>query len=194
MPIDDVYQLTIDFQLENQNMSNVLHARQTTIDGAGAGEVVLGQIWEANLKDAYKNLLTTDVLVVQTRTRRILQTETQAFIDPINEFGASSPPTMPTHQAAVLRMYGEPEMRKGIGNQRISGFSSLAVESGRVTAGGAIFLNAYGALLADEWTQDGWSFRFGVFSRIDLICRDILKAGSTSRVKTVYSRQIGVGD
>ena len=78
---------------------------------------------------------------------------------------------------------------------KISGVPIARVDAGRIDV-------TYAALiltLAEEFKHvhtdvaTGYTFEAAVYSQIDGLASDILAVGAASRIRTVYSRSIGVG-
>lgn len=195
MPDGDIYELTVDQTFSLQNISNVHHFVQIGTDGSGNAREALGDVWETEFKAAFLALVVADLTVVQLRIRRILPTQTQQFITPIIEDGDVAFNGLPPQQCAILRQLGTRSGRKGTGHMKISGVPVTSVENGRITAAYATDMNTLGDVYAETHTDagTGFTFRAIVLGTSDNVAREIQKAGSTSRIKTVYSRTIGVG-
>ena len=195
MPDGDVFELSVDLQNAGQNMVNVHHFEQIGTDGTSSWQIALDAVWNLEFRPKFLAVFVTAVAVVQLRMRRIEPTQTQQTIFPIGDNGDILDVGLPTHSAAIVRQYAEPSGRKGIGQVKVTGVPMLQVDEGRVTAAYATDLNAYGAVFDKQFTDaaSGYTFVSSVYSQIDNVARRILKAGATSRIKTVHSRQRGVG-
>jgi hypothetical protein len=79
---------------------------------------------------------------------------------------------------------------------KISGLSFASVDGGRISASLLAIIRIFGQVMEANQTDagSGFVFRQVVWSIIDSVAREIVQARPTGVVKTVHSRQIGVGD
>lgn len=195
MPSGDVYSVSIDQTFQSQNLSNVVHFIQVGSDGTGDARDALATVWEAEFKTTLLACMIGDVEIDQLRIRRIHPTTTQAKIEAINEQGSQSGVGMPVGSCAICRFSTQSSGRKGTGFTKVAGASIDFVQDGRADLAYALLLQAY----ADEFIQDytdagtGYVFHAAVWSKIDLVARPIEIGIALTRIKTIHSRQIGVG-
>lgn len=191
----DIYELTVDQTYGGQDISNVHHFVQIGTDGTGGARQALADIWENEFKVAFLALVVDVLNVVQLRVRKLFPTQTQQYIQAIGETGTYVQTGLPPQQCAILRQHGTRSGSKGTGHMKISGVPITEVESGRVTAAYATQMNTLGTVYANAQTDapSGFVFHSCVLGVSDDVAREIQKAGGTSRIKTVYSRTIGVG-
>lgn len=191
----DILECNIDMTYSGQDVTNVLHFIQVGADGAGDVREALATLWEDHYKTTFLALLVNAVSVVQLRIRKLYPTQTQQHLAPILEGGDSVANGMPPNCCAIMRCASVRDGRKGVGFMKITGVPQDAVNEGRINLAYGALVNAHGAVYEDDQTESGsgFVFRSVVYSVIDNVGRAILKAGATSRVKTVYSRSAGVG-
>ncbi len=196
MAIGDIYELTTRMTIFTQNVVNVHHLLQSRADGSGKAEDAIDVIWNAIFKTAFKDVMTGDVTIVDLSIRRIKPTQTQPTVYAVGESGSIMSGTLPSNCCAIVRQFAQPAGRKGSGHVKIVGVPQDNINEGRVNAAYATLLNTYGTKFAAEVVDaaSGYGFDPAVYSTIDSVARPILKAGAASRVRTVHSRQIGVGD
>lgn len=195
MPLNDVYQISIDTTYNNQNCVNVLHYVQITGDGTGDGRQAVADMWDADNQTLFRGLMTVGALVVQTRTRRLAAIESQTLIQAVGSAGTHSGGGMPSGAAALIRQKGlSTDARKGTGGQKIVAVPYSVVDSGRLTEAYMVLMRAYGAL-GESDQQDPfatWDFRQCILGSDDFP-RIIQHTSAAPRIVTVRSRQIGVG-
>lgn len=198
MPSGDIYEVNLDHTYGGQNLTNVLHFQQDGTDGTGTARDALADIWDDNFKAPHKALLVDSVLLVQLRIRQLFPTQTQQQLVTINETGDVMTNGLPPQQCAILSqkgIRGGPKGRRGAGHMKISGVPVGAVDAGRVNLNYAGDMNTLGLVFADKLTDipTGYTFDSVTLSNVDNVGRVIEVSGSTSRIRTVYSRSIGVG-
>ncbi len=198
MPNNDVFELNVDHTYNGQNLTNVLHFRQSGTDGSGSVLEALELVWFDNFRGPHKDLLVVDVNIVQLRARQLFPVQTQQRLLPINETGTISEIGLPPQQCAILSQKAErggPKGRRGAGHMKISGVPVTEVDTGRVTLAYATLLNTLGAVFMERITNpiSGFVFDSVTLSAIDDVARRIEQSFATSRIRTVYSRSIGVG-
>jgi len=195
MPANDVFEMSVDQTLDSQNLTNVYHFIQTSSDGTGDARSALNALWTLIWKTLYLATVTGAVNMIQTRVRRLHPVQTQTLITANAGAGGIAAESLPPQSCAILRQYATPLARRGTGHVKISGIDVAASESGRIDAAQETLLNAFGAPMASDQTEvaSGYVFRMGVYSSIDEQLRPIQSALALGRIKTVYSRSIGVG-
>lgn len=198
MADNDIYECNVDQTLNGHTIVNVLHFQQDGTDGTGSAREALADIWEANFKAPHKALMVTGVLIVQLRIRKLLPTQTQAFFRAIGENGDTLATGLPPQQCAILGQSGErggPGGRRGAGHMKISGVPDSASANGRVNVAYADLMNTLGLVFAAKLTDvpSGYTFDSVILSAVDGVARQIINSGSSSRIRTCYSRTIGVG-
>lgn len=194
MAKDDIYELTVRSIINQQNVVNVHHFKQSQDDGSGSALDALDEIWNAAFKTEFLELLVDTLQVVDISIRRIKPTQTQPTVFAVGSFGTTAIAGLPTHCCAIVRQQAQPDGRKGTGHVKIPAPPITAVESGRVNAAYATLLNTYAENFeAEQVATSGYRFDPSVYSQVDNVARKILKARGLARVKTCHSRQIGVG-
>lgn len=198
MADQDVYELNVDQTYNGQNLTNVLHFKQDGTDGQGSARVALGDVWKDNFRVPHLNLLVAGITIVQLRIRKLRPTQTQQLLVPIGEIGGVIELGLPPQQCAILSQKGErggPQGRRGAGHMKISGVPITVVDTGRINAAYGIQMNTLGAVFEAKLTDvaSGFTFDSVTLSLKDLVARVITLSGETSRIRTVYSRSIGVG-
>jgi len=195
MPNGDIYELTVRSTYASQNIVNVHHFVQNQADGTGTAEDSLDEIWQAGFKIAFADLFTAEMNVVDLSIRRIKPTQTQPTVYPVSQIGSFMGDGLPPQCCALVRQSAEPAGRKGSGSVKICCVPLTETHEGRISAAYATLMNTYGAKFVPEYVATtGYRFNAAVYSQIDNVARPILKAGAASRIRTVHSRQIGVGD
>lgn len=78
---------------------------------------------------------------------------------------------------------------------KISGVPITAQDTGRINTAYADLMNTLGLVFAAKLSDpaSGYTFDSVILSALDDVPRVIEQSGSTSRIRTVYSRSIGVG-
>lgn len=195
MPANDVFEMSVDQTLENQNLTNLYHFIQTSSDGSGDARAAVNALWTLIWKTLYLATVTAAVDMIQTRVRRIQPTQTQTLITANAGAGAIVGEALPPQSCAILRQYATPLARRGTGHVKISGIDVAASESGRIDVAQETLINAFAAPMTSDQTEvaSGYVFRMGVYSQVDQVLRPIQSALALGRIKTVYSRSIGVG-
>ena len=195
MPSGDVYSMSVDQTLASQALSNVLHFVQVGSDGTGDARAALYSVFDTSFLDALLGCLVSDVDIVQTRIRRIHPTTTQAKITAVGAPGLLVGNPMPVGSCSIIRFSSESSGRKGTGFSKITGARTIDVRDGRVDVVYAVLLQAYADLFPIDYTDagTGYVFRACVWSSIDLVARKIDIGNALTRVRTIHSRQIGVG-
>lgn len=198
MPEGDIYEVNVDQTYNGQNLVNVLHFIQDGTDGSGSAREALGDIWVDNFQLPHLALMVTNVTIVQLRIRKLLPTQTQQFLRTINATGSQIESGLPPQQCAIISQKGQrggPKGRRGAGHMKVSGVPLGATDAGRVNLNYATDMNTLGLVFADKLTDmaTGFTFDSCVLSAVDSVARVIVHSGSTSRIRTVYSRSIGVG-
>ncbi len=195
MAKDDIYELTVRQTVALQNVVNVHHFLQSRVDGSGLAVDALNTLWNSIFKLAFKALLSSELNIVDISIRRIKPTQTQPTVFAVGENGTNMVNAMPTHCCALVRQFAEPAVRKGTGSVKIAGVPQDAVNQGRVSVAYAALMNTYGNKFVGEIIDatSTYAFEPSVFSQIDSVARPIIRAGHSSRVRTVHSRQIGQG-
>lgn len=195
MPDGDIYELTVDCTYGGQDIANVHHFVQVGTDGSGSARESLATVWSDEFKPSFLAVVVDVLNVVQLRIRKLFPTQTQQHVQAIGETGDYVETGLPPQQCAILRQHGTRSGRKGTGHMKISGVPITEVDTGRVTAAYATKLNTLGTAHATSHTDagTGFVFRSCVLGTTDDVAREIQKAGGTSRIKTCYSRTIGVG-
>lgn len=199
MADNDIYELNVDMTYSGQNLVNVYHFQQDGTDGTGTGRAALAAIWVANFKAPHVALLVSAVNTVQLRIRQLFPFQTQQLIFPIGALGDTIDNGLAPQQCAILNQKGErggPKGRRGAGHMKISGVPASASAAGRVNDAYAELMNTLGTVFSSKLTDAGSGYTFDsvILSGVDDVPREILSSGSTSRIRTVYSRSIGVGD
>lgn len=198
MPDGDIFELNVDHTYNGQNLTNVLHFEQDGTDGSGSNLEALELVWFDNFRVPHKALLVDSVNIVQLRARRLFPTQTQQRLLAINESGDVAEIGLPPQQCAILSQKGErggPKGRRGAGHMKISGVPITEVDTGRVSAAYATLMNTLGLVFMAKLTNpiSGFTFDSVTLSTVDDVARVIEQSFSTSRIRTVYSRSIGVG-
>jgi hypothetical protein len=178
-----------------QNVTNVQHFTQVGDDGTGDARNAIAQIWDDDFRVTLKAVLNGTVNIVQTRIRRIQPTQTQQLITAIGELGDGSGPAYPTGSCVIIRLMSISSGRKGTGGVKICGMNNTDIALGRLNVAAANKLQTHANVYADTYTDSGSNYVMVpvVYSRIDNVGREILSAVILTRVKTVHSRQVGVG-
>lgn len=194
MAAGDVYELTIDMGWGGQAISNVHHFVQVGGDGSGDGRIGLAAMWTAVFETPFLGLLVDEVEVLQSRSRRLLPTQTQSILTGIGAPGLVSEFGIPPNQCAILREYGVLDGRKGVGHIKLPGVAVIFVLNGHVNGAYVALAELFGDLLEADQTDpgSGYVFRAAVLGTDD-VARKVQKTKQMGRVKTVYSRTIGVG-
>lgn len=196
MPAGDIYELNVDQQIAGQDITNVYHFKQIGADGTGDAREAVDAMWDTVFKGAYLACVTDQTTLDQYRVRRISPTTTQSQITTAVGTGVETGEGLPTQSCAILRCAALPSGRKGTGHVKISGVLMDFISQGRIDTALEALMVTFGALMESNQTDagSGYVFRQVVWSIIDSVARDILSARPTARIKTVHSRQIGVGD
>lgn len=195
MPDGDIYEATVQMSFFAQQVVNVHHFVQSGADGAGKAEDAVDVAWANVFKTALRNIMTDDVTINALSIRRIKPTQTQPTVYGYADNGLATGESLPTHCCAIVTQLAEPAGRKGTGHVKIAGVPSDEVKGGRISGDYATDLNTYGdGFEAEIITPSAYRFFPAVYSQIDSVARPILKAGGRTRVRTVHSRQFGVGD
>lgn len=195
MAANDIYELNADLTYAGQALNNTFHFRQEGTDGTGDGRTGCMDMFIEDLQTEYLNCMVDEVNLVQLRCRKIKPTETQSLITAVGSTGTIITEGYPPQTAAILREHAEPLLRRGTGHIKLSGVPIAGAINGRLDAAHLALLTLLGAKLKQNQTDStsGFTFRAGVYSLVDSIIRDILVTVSTPRLKTVYSRSVGVG-
>lgn len=198
MPDGDIYECNVDQTYGGQVITNVLHFKQAGTDGTGGARQALAEVWMDNYRTPHRNVLCTQVVIDQLRIRKLLPTQTQQYIHTVNESGLIMEIGLPPQQCAILQQKGErggPDGRRGAGHMKISGVPNNAVKTGRVDTVYAALMITLGLVFAAQHTDvpSGYTFNSCVLSNVDDVGRTIVNSGPQSRIRTVYSRTIGVG-
>lgn len=195
MPAGDIYELNVDATLAGQAITNTFHFLQIGGDGTGDGRIACDNIWPASLETSWLASLCTNYFQTNTRVRRIKPTETQALITNNVGVGAMVEEALPPQACIILREHATPSGRKGTGHIKISGCPLGDVFEGRINASLSATLTTFATNLGSPITDvaTGYVFHASVYSQIDAVARPILNAFPMSRVKTVYSREVGIG-
>jgi hypothetical protein len=199
MPDGDIYECNVDQTFNGQNLTNVLHFAQVGTDGTGTAREALADIWEANYQNPHRDLLVPAVEIVQLRIRKVLPTQTQQFFDVLNKPGTAVGDGLPPQQCAILAQKGTrggPGGRRGAGHMKISGVPISAQDEGRINVAYSDLMNILGIVFKGLHVDipTGYTFESVILSMVDSVGRKIIESQSTSRIRTVYSRSIGVGD
>ncbi len=195
MASGDIYELTVDQTYGGQDIVNVHHFVQIGDDGSGDARDALTKMWDDDFKTPFLAVVVDVLNVVQVKARRLFPTQTQQFFLAVGETGTQVQTGLPPQQCAILAQVGTRFGNRGRGYMKISGVPITEVDSGRITAAYATLLNTLGTEHSTNHTASpsGYVFHGAVLSSVDDVARQIQKAGGTSRIKTVYSRSIGVG-
>jgi len=194
----DVYECNVDQTYNGQNMTNVLHFVQEGTDGTGGARQAIAAIWDDNFAAPHRAVCVAAVTFVQLRIRRLFPTQTQQFISPVGLVGDVLNDGLPPQQCAILSqkgVRGGPTGRRGSGHMKISGVPLTVTDAGRINVNYANDLNTLGLVFVASLTDapSGYTFSSATLSNVDNVARQITVSGSTSRIRTVYSRSIGVG-
>jgi hypothetical protein len=194
----DIFELNIDQTYNGQQMTNVLHFKQDGTDGSGSVLVALGNVWVVNMQSLHLALLVSSLNVDQLRIRKLFPTQTQQFLQAVNLPGDALGDGLPPQQCAILSQQatrGGPGGRRGNGHMKVSGVPITAQDSGRINNAYGADMVALGAQFQAKLTDipTGFTFDSVVLSMVDDVARVIVGSGPTSRIRTVYSRSIGVG-
>ena len=198
MPDGDIFELNVDQVYNGQNLTNVLHFVQAGTDGSGSVLEALELVWFDEFRALHLAILVDTVEIVQLRARQLFPTQTQQRLLPIGEFGAFAETGLPPQQCAILSQKGErggPKGRRGAGHMKVSGVPVTVVDTGRVTAAYGTLMNLLGVAFITQFTNaiSGFTFDSVTLSMVDDVPRKIEQSFGTSRIRTVYSRSIGVG-
>jgi hypothetical protein len=195
MPAGDIYEMAVDQQFANQQISNIHHFIQIGVDGLGDGREGLATVWVSEFEPPYLNLISSQVDVLQTRIRRLFPTQTQQSFDSRNVPGNVVGNPLPTNQCSILREYAIPDGRKGVGHVKIPGVDNVFVNEGRVNGSYVGIAEIFGNVFEVDQTVpiQGWVFRACVLGTDD-VARQIQRTRMTSRIKQIRSRTVGVGD
>lgn len=198
MPSGDIFECNVDHTYAGQNLTNVLHFLQVGDDGTGSALVAISGIWVTNFKNPHVALLVDSVNIVQLRIRKVQPTQTQQLIFPIGQVGDVVQNGLPPQQCAILEQKGQrggAKGRRGAGHMKISGVPVTVVDTGRINENYAGDMNTLGDVFQEQLIDgpSGYKFDSIVLSQLDGFARVILFSGPTSRIRTVYSRSIGVG-
>lgn len=196
MPDGDVFECSVDQTLAGQNITNVYHFIQVGSDGSGDARSALRDMWNFFYKVKFLDCVVTDVALVQARIRRISPTQTQTLTSALTGSGDIGVESLPSQSCAILRCYAIPSGRKGTGHVKLSGIANTLVAAGRISASLLAIIRLYGQVMETDHADagSGFVFRQVVWSIVDSVAREIVQARPTGVVKTVHSRQIGVGD
>lgn len=195
MPAGDVYELTLDQIVADQSISNVHHFVQIGSDGTGDPRAAVAAVWASFYNTPYLNLLSTGVTVFQSRTRRVLPTQTQQFTASIFLSGAVVGVPLPTNQCAIMREYATPSGRKGVGHVKLPGVDNVFVNEGRINGSYRGLIELFGDIFEADRTDSGSGFAFrSCVLGTDGVARQIQLTRATSRIKQVRSRTVGVGE
>ena len=194
----DIYEVNVDQTYAGQNLTNVLHFEQDGTDGTGTARDALEDIWTDNFKVPHLALLVDSLVITQLRIRKLFPTQTQQQILSVAAAGTVVAIGLPPQQCAILgqkAVKGGAKGRRGAGHMKISGVPVAATSNGRVDVAYAGEMNTLGLVFIAKLTDipTGYTFDSVVLSAIDDVPRVIEQSGSTSRIRTVYSRTIGVG-
>jgi len=195
MPSGDIYELCVDQTMDGQSICNTYHFLQVGSDGSGDARQAINDIWIYLLEPSYRAAICDSVDIVQARVRRLHPTQTQTLIYSIGTQGGIVTENHPAQTCAILRQHATPLGRRGTGHVKISGVPIANVKNGRIDQAYQVLLDAFGTLLESDQTDavSGYTMRASVYSNVDQVARAIVNTNALGRVKTVYSRQIGVG-
>ncbi len=198
MPALDVYECNVDQTFAGQNMVNVLYFQQIGIDGTGDARNAITALWVVHFKDPHLELMVDSATIVQLRVRRVAPTQTQQLLFAVGVAGIQSGEAIPPQQCAILSqkgIRGGVKGRRGAGHMKISAVSVASVDTGRVNTAYAAKMNLLGVPFTQQITDGGSGYKFDsvILSPSDSVARRIISSGSTSRIRTVYSRSPGVG-
>jgi len=194
MAKDDIYETTVRQTFAGQNIVNVHHFLQSRVDGSGKAEDALDFLWNNIFKQAHLEICTGDLTIVDISIRRIKPTQTQPTVYPVGAAGLIMSNTLPPQCTVLVRQFAEPAGRKGTGSVKICALPGDEIFEGRVSESYLTLLNTYGSkFLGEVVLPSAYAFYSAVYSQIDKVARPILKGVGSARVRTVHSRQIGVG-
>ena len=195
MPDGDIFELNVDMTFAGQNCVNVHHFEQAGTDGTGDAREALTTIWVDAFLDDFLALMVDVVTVVQLRCRRIKPTQTQQFIETVGLDGTNADTGMPSGSCPLIRFYTETTGRKGVGGMKLVGASINNVDFGRVNLAYANLMQTFADIFGGNHVDPGSGYTFtpSVYSLIDNVAREIVAGVALTRVRTVHSRQVGVG-
>ncbi len=195
MPDGDVYEINVDGTLDSQNICNVHHFVQVGSDGTGDARAALAVLWNDKFKAKFLDCLSDQYDQTTYRVRQLQPVETQSLVTTAVGQGQVASEPIPTQSCAILRQHAIPSGRKGTGHVKLSGISITHYQEGRITEALQTLLEIFGAVMESNQTESGsgFVFRSGVYSIADSVLRTVVKAVAVGAIKTVYSRQIGVG-
>ena len=194
MPAGDIFELSVDMMFDSQAIMNRYHFVQIGSDGSGDARVSCTEVWDAFFKITFQNLVSDEITIVQKRCRRVLPVQTQQLVSSDGAHGSVTGHVLPTNCVAILRLYGTPSGRKGVGFMKIPGVATAFVNEGRINSSYEGIAELFGDQFEADNTHGGTGFVFrSCILGSDDVARQVQTARCTSRIKQLRSRTIGQG-
>ena len=195
MAANDVYSLSLDSLYNGQNTVNVMHFKQVGADGTGDARNSLNIMFDITLRTLFEPLFTDETTMVQTRARRLFPTETQTLTGALGDPGTETSNGLPPQCCAILRLVGNRGAGRGSGSLKLGQIGEGFVDEGRVDASYVALAQSLGNQLAQDIVEGtfNWTWRCVIWNPGDNTFITVQAARPATRIRTVHSRQLGVG-
>jgi len=191
MAAEDVYRVTLNWIINDQNVSNVIHVKQLDADAGEDPEQKIadgiGQIVDANWKASMANTSQLSEIIVKC----IYPTPRQARVFNANIVGTSGDDPLPSASHVVFSLYTDEHSKKGRGRIRLAGLTDTMVTNANVTDTAKTTIQTFLQALLQTWTATGSAIHFAghIWSTVDTLARDIVRGILRPNVRAMRQRR-----
>lgn len=167
MALNDVFELSLLFNLKGQKLANVLHFEQDSADGAIPPNEDICNAFYEDCWPAMQDLLSNDISLENIKGRRIDPTPGGVYLLPVGEPGNVGVDSLPPNSTLLTTIYTNELSRSGRGRMSISGIPKSYSQNGLMQNGAIATVAAfYDLLLATIQYGANAVFTYGVWSAL----------------------------
>ncbi len=196
MPVGDVYQLSIDATLHDQQVRQVHHYRQDSADPPTIVGQTLIDAWNEFVKPTYQAFASEDLNFTIGSARRVHPNPSQTIFANLGGVGDVNEPSSAANTVGVSSYYARGNPSWIIGRTFISGIVKTAIHAGLMDAATRLLVQAFATRLLEQltdsthntnWQKVMWNSTFATVL-------DILDSQVRTQIRKLRSRTVGTGD
>jgi hypothetical protein len=191
MALNEIFQVVIGMNLKGQKLCNVLHLKQTSIDGPDPPNKDACLAVEFSLIPGYQAITSEDLTFEVIRAHRVGPTVGGTYVHTTTGTGGIAVDTIPPNGAVLATLYSDLFTRRGRGRIYIPGVPDTWTDSGRiVNAQASTYASFLDILLTPITVTGGATYRAGVFSTDTMVHHAYIQHQVRSRLVTIRSRRM----
>lgn len=191
MPVNDVYRVALQYSVNGEKCANVLHWRQTSVDG---GANVVAELASAVIGSVIPNFIaamSNDAHMDAVTAHKIDPVIGGSIVVPDTTVGGLVNDTLPANSVVCISLYSDHLTGRGRGRMYMSGVADQYQKYGRLTnSGPGVYITFGNTLLTPLVGGSGTGFNVGVWSTTGAVFYDYTYYLIRSRIITLRSRRM----